>query len=114
MSKTFFSRFSLKGGSRKIKSKLDKLFSFIQVEASLKRIIDLLFNLSSRIVFFRIWKFFLLDSIKTVLFAPREIASIPSEPVPANKSKQSMPSVSNCIQLNKTSLNLLDVGLREL
>jgi hypothetical protein len=27
MSKTFFSRFSLKGGSRKIKSKLDKLFS---------------------------------------------------------------------------------------
>ena len=37
-----------------------------------------------------------------------------TDPVPANTSRQLRSLISNCNQLNKTSLNLLEVGLREL
>ena len=55
----------------------------------------------------------LLSSIKIVFFAPLDRASIPNAPVPAKRSRHSIPLISNWIQLNKTSLSLLEVGLKE-
>ena len=40
-------------------------------------------------------------------------ASIPKDPVPANKSRQTHSFISNCSQLKRISLSLLDVGLRD-
>ena len=38
---------------------------------------------------------------------------IPKDPVPANKSRQTHSLISNCSQLKRISLSLLDVGLRD-
>lgn len=55
-------------------------------------------------------KFFSLSTNVTCL-APLDRASKPKAPVPANKSKQDLFSISNWSQLNKVSFALSLVGL---
>ena len=67
---------------------------------------------------FRIRKFFYKqiavsksDSMKVVVSAPLDNASIPRAPLPENKSKHLELTMSACIQLNSDSLIRLPVGL---
>ena len=113
----FFIAFSEKsvlyGGSKKIISNF--LFSFSNFSKASIKSLFIIVDLSILFVFSIFVFITLIASLelsqKVADFAPLLIASIPSAPLPANKSNTSLSTISNCIILNKASFTLSNVGL---
>ena len=103
------SKFVPKGGSRKTISNNSSLFiknlkASLLITFTFKHVNNLLFSLISL-------QMTGLLSTNTQLLAPLETHSKPMAPVPANRSRQFLPKIKFCNQLNTVSRVLDPVGL---